>query len=510
MEFDAVFTVKKEIEKETFLRQLLINLGTNVDTPADVVNAKMCDVQESVKELIVCTARVSGICNASVGYDRQEPYTDYENYKEKVGDSYVTRQRVVTKYRTVTDWRPFNTEYSGEATCAAYNDESVISNSNAITAVRTAKSDNIIPKGEATLCSAGLKEVVASCEAEVEWNTVSFPGDHHKDVRFNSTSEVESVSCYKLPYYEVKYTYDGKEYCASCFACGDVVVDCDYPPKNIDIAAEAKKMTKESEKKSKTAWCICFGALGLTAIVCYLLKFSWFWPISIVALVYAIITNKKYNTEYEECTKSLSSNVGAAKIKELKQALINYGYQELSDDESSKAEIESVSITKKPKKFTSKIVICAILSLVMMISSFVVNNNNLHSPKQVIIAVTGMSHEYKENVSPYLYGCYYINTNFKVDAKKTGVEYIKMKVHVKDKKGNELGVLKTSLERMNLDAGQEKTITTTWQENQPEKNEFFSLMYKTNFDDLSFEIEIGSIQFTDGKYYFNKDYNEFN
>ena len=73
MEFDAVFTVKKEVEKDSFLRKLLINLGTNADTPVDVVNAKIGDAQESIKEIIVCTAKVSGICNASVGYDRQEP-----------------------------------------------------------------------------------------------------------------------------------------------------------------------------------------------------------------------------------------------------------------------------------------------------------------------------------------------------------------------------------------------------------------------------------------------------
>ncbi|MBO5892409.1 MAG: hypothetical protein J6Q30_06820 [Oscillospiraceae bacterium] len=115
MEFNAVFTVKKEIEKEAFLRQLLINLGNNAETPVDVVNAEIGEVQESIREVILCTAQVSGTCTASVGYDRQEPYMDYETYKEKVGDKYITRQRPVTKYRTVTDWQLFNTVYSGEA-----------------------------------------------------------------------------------------------------------------------------------------------------------------------------------------------------------------------------------------------------------------------------------------------------------------------------------------------------------------------------------------------------------
>ena len=123
MNFDAVFTVKKEFSKDDFLRELIIELGTRNSTPVDVVDADFKEVKESIREVIVCTAQVEGTCTASIGYDRQEPYTDYETYKEKVGDTYVTRQRAVTKYRTVTDWQIFQTQYAGEATCAAYNSD---------------------------------------------------------------------------------------------------------------------------------------------------------------------------------------------------------------------------------------------------------------------------------------------------------------------------------------------------------------------------------------------------
>ncbi|MBQ0111037.1 MAG: hypothetical protein KBS41_03825 [Oscillospiraceae bacterium] len=497
MEFDAVFTVKKEIEKDSFLRKLLINLGTNTDTPVDVANATIGEVQESYKEIVVCTAKVWGICNASVGYDHEEPYTDYETYREQVGNSYVTRQRPVTKYRTVTDWSPFNTEYFGEATCVANNDKSYINSDVITTAIKTAKSDNIIQKGVAMLCPEGLEKAVWACESNVEHNYVSFPGDHHKDVRFNSTSKIESVSCYKLPYYEVKFNYNGKDYNASCFACGDLVVDYDVPPNNVDIDTEAKEMTNNSKKKSKQAWWICYGALGITAITCYWLKFAWLWPLALIALVYAFLTNRKYNHEYENYTKMLSSEIGTAKIQKLNEALLKYGYQQLDNNEATFAEITNAPVTKEPKGFTTQAVICAILTIILIASSFVVHDNNLHSYKYVYATVAGMSHEYIPDVSGYGYACYYIYADLEIYSKVIGVENISVKIYVKNKKDDELGTMTTSLSRVDIKPGETKTITTTFEERYPENNAFFTQIYNSNFNELKFEIEIESIDFSD-------------
>ena len=46
MNFDAVYTVKKEFGKEEFLRELIIELGLNTGTPVDVVDAEFKDVKE--------------------------------------------------------------------------------------------------------------------------------------------------------------------------------------------------------------------------------------------------------------------------------------------------------------------------------------------------------------------------------------------------------------------------------------------------------------------------------
>ena len=83
MEFDAVFTVKKETSKEEFLRKLLIELASSSKTPVDVVKAKFGEVEESVREAIVCTAHIETDYSASIGFDRTETYWT----KEKKYDS---------------------------------------------------------------------------------------------------------------------------------------------------------------------------------------------------------------------------------------------------------------------------------------------------------------------------------------------------------------------------------------------------------------------------------------
>ena len=152
------------------------------------------------------------------------------------------------------------------------------------------------------------------------------------------------------------------------------------------------------------------------------------------------------------------------------------------------------------------VVIVAIAFVITIYSSY---RNYLHSPKQMKIEVVGMETEYDPEASPYINGCYYIHLDYEIQAKKLGIEYIDLKVHVSEKGGEELGVIRSSLSYIDLEAHDEKVITTSWSENQPEKNDFFSELYDKDFSELEFEFEIGSIQFDDGKYYHNDDYDRF-
>lgn len=370
MNFESVFTVEKEFDKDIFLKELIVKLGTNKDTPVDVVDAEFGEIKESVREVIVCSAHVTGNCRASVGYDRQEPYTDYETYKEKVGDDYVTRQRAVTKYRTVTDWQQFKTDYSGEATCAAYNSDKYGYNDYGIvTALTTAKSESMILTGEATVDKTGLARVVAACESEVESKTVKFPGDRHKDENFNSESKIKTLICYKLPHYELIYTYKEKEYTASCFACGNIVISAETPPNDVDITTIVKEKTKELEKKQKMSWIIFIASLILS---CILAKFVWLFPVVMLLIIIAKNDSDTYRKEYRQYSEQLSQNIAAAKVSALNAALQKYGF-EASENLSESLSNYSIPGAKEvdPVKKSSVIfswVITALFSVMTLLS----------------------------------------------------------------------------------------------------------------------------------------------
>ena len=514
MNFDAVFTVKKEFSKDDFLRELIIELGTRNSTPVDVVDSDFKEVRESIREVIVCTAQVEGTCTASIGYDRKEPYTDYETYKEKVGDTYVTRQRAVTKYRTVTDWQIFQTQYAGEATCAAYNsDEFELDDSEIVSAIKSVNKNSIAETGEAEVNPAGLASAIAACELKVEWNAVKFPGDRHKDQKYDSNSEVLSLTCYKMPYYEVVYTYNGNDYSACCFACGDINIRTETPPNDIDITAIVQEKTEKLEKTKKQSWTLFTVSLIGAAVLCFALKFAWLFPVPIILLLKAKKDSDVYSKKYRECSDSLSKNIAESKVSALTAALERHGYAPLDKDLSDSLENCSVPGAKELKSIKSRVIWSWVLSIILaIVSVFTINSahqENLHSPKQLEISVVSKEVEYNPDVSPYINGCYYIHYDYEIEAKKTGINYIEFKLRIKDKKGNEVGFIRSSISDLNLDAGDEKVITLSLEENQPEKNEFFTELYNTDFKDYKYEIEIGSIQFTDGKYYHNDKYDQF-
>ena len=513
MEFDSVFTVKKEFSKDDFMRQLLVELGTKSNTPVDVVDAEFKEVTESVKEVIVCSASVEGNCTASVGYDRQEPYTDYETYREKVGDSYVTRQRAVTKFRTVTDWKIFQTEYSGNATCAALNsDETTMDNSRIVNAIKSADTDSIVAKGDATVNSVGLREVLSTCETNVEISAVNFPGDHHKDTQYHSTSEIQSLSCYKLPFYEVIYTYKGKNYTASSFACGNINIYATTPPIDIDITTVVQEKTACFEKTKKQSWTLFVISLIVASILCIALKFAWLFFIPILLLIKTKKDHDTYEREYKNCSDSFSKNISQSKLSALQKSLEKHGYEPLSQNFSQSFE-DAASIPGAKKlpsvknRFVWSWVLTVIMTIVSVFTLYSSYKKYMHSPKQVDVHVLSMETEYDPNASGYISGCYYIRFEYEITAKKTGIDYIDVRLNIKDKKGNELGYLTSSLSNINADPGDKKIMVITWEENQPESNEFFTQVYNADFSELQFSYEIGAIQFSDGEYYYG-DYDD--
>lgn len=512
MEFDAVFTVKKETSKEEFLRELLIELASSSKTPADVVKAKFGEVEESVREAIVCSAHIEMDYSASVGYDRQETYwTKEKKYNSSTKQYYYVD---VEKTRTVTDWRPFSSHISGDKTAAAFNESysGIYDNDTIADVIKSTNSDSIVAKGEADVDYEGLEAAKKNCAFFLEMD-ISYPGDHHKDTRTNSDVTVESISCYKLPYYTVEFTYNGKKYSASGFACGNPNIRAELPPNDINIEEEVKKKTDKSKKIKSGTW---YGFLGSFVFACIMCGVGapWLGVLPVAALVAAIYFHAKYNKEYNDTLTSLTTGVTVSKKTALDEALKDHAFEKLSEQEDdafySKAASDNVKYEKthKQKSVKKKAIWSSIVTAILVIVCIVTGSNQanaaLHSPKHLEIDIVSKSEEYKPYVSSYTNGCYYIYFDYEIEAKKVGISDMKVITYVYDKDtGKELGYIATSFSGMNLDKGATKTYSMEWHDNQPEKNNntFFLTVYDMDFEDLEFKHEFDYIHFDDGEYY---------
>ena len=506
MQFDTVCTVKEEISKDDFLRLTLIQLGINKETPLDAVDVEFQEVHKSYREVVLCNAYVEGECTASVGYNRQEAYIAYESYREKVGDSYVTKQRPVTKYKTVTDWHPYSTHYSGKSIKAVYNNkigrncldfrlEKVLPKIDA---------DSIVMEGNAQLSDEALQTAKIACEVAVQSAEVSFPGDLHKDEHYKNTVTVESIACYILPYYEVTYTYRGQEYDAGGFACGTVEIEMEYPPNDHDITDDVQKLTKPLEAKEKTAWLLYTASFVLSIALCFV-KFAWFWPVAVVLLVMAHKSTKAYLAAYQHHSDALSQDVMKSKVQALKDALEKRNMAPLSGALEGALEGYSVNGAKEPKSRDNRIKGCWIITILLVIASLIMGYNNhqeaLHSVENVSVKVVSMEDTYDDSGYSTKY---YVNFGYEIKSKKLGLQRIDLEVVVKDKQGNELGTISSSLQYIEVEKGKPTIINTYLAENNPQDDAFFLSLYEAELEDLEFSYKIKMAQYEDGEYAYGK------
>ena len=516
MEFETVYTAKKERSKEEFLRALLIELAHSTKTPIDVVNASFGEVQESVREAILCTAHVEMDYSTSIGFDRIETYWVKEQKYDSTTKRYYSVD--VPKQRTVTDWQPFQGHIAGDKSCFAFNDDdssaSGIAQHNRLTnVIKSVKRGNIVPKGESEVSDAGLETVKQNCAAVLEMD-IRYPGDRHRDTQTQPLVTVNDVTCFKLPYYEVEYIYKGKKYHASGFACGNINLEAEYPPNDVDVVSTAAKETKPYRIGMFVGW-LAFCASFILACVLVSQEVFLFWIIPLVLLAAAVALHLISNKKYTERIRTLTENTYLIKQKELETVLSDKGYDRLTEEEKTAfpGEDEGKTIALKHKRRGVKLpailgsLAMVVLIIVSSVCGSIAKSNALHSPEQFSISVTSKTQEYKSNVSPYLNGCYYIYLTYRVDANEIGANGIGITTTVYGKNGNKIGTLETNLSDMNLDPGAGKTYSTYLKENQPEENQdtFFIALYNAEYAELTFEIEITDIYFSDGKFWYSED-----
>lgn len=376
--------------------------------------------------------------------------------------------------------------------------------------MKSIDNDNIVAQGQAEVDSESFSRVQMRCEAEVE-SRIAFPGDHYKDFRSNADTTVLSLDCYRLPFYEVEYVYNGKKYKVEAFACGELDVAAEIPPNDINLEALAESNTKKYKTGKIAGWSAFAGSYVFSWIM-FAIGVYWTWCIPLVALATAITFHIIHNKKYSELMRSLKEDNIIQKHSELKAVLSKNEYAPLSTDETEffneKTGGARYAESHKKGKVLGWAIFGGVLALILLITSLIggasANKAKLHSPEQVTIALVAKTQEYDPDASPYINGCYYIYLEYQIKAGKIGVEYIQLKTSVTDKSGKALGTITSSLDTMNLKAGEQRKYETYLQENQPQKNGFFSALYDADYGDLVFSYEILAIRFSDGEYYHGK------
>ena len=238
--------ISAEHEKNEFLREALISFGKD-GAPSEFFEQEV-NFAEKEHTIVEVFETASYSYQASVGYDREEPYIDKEiyfekepyidneryydtntkTYKTKTVTKYkdVQRERPVTKYKSVTDWSPWNGKGEHIVYSAADNDpEGYIDSQMFLDAYYSSKESSHTPKNNGKCSQPSEEAVLNACAknlSQIKAQIISeLPGDRSKDLTVNVEESKQSISMFIAPEYTATVSYDGKAYEKKSFPFGD-------------------------------------------------------------------------------------------------------------------------------------------------------------------------------------------------------------------------------------------------------------------------------------------------
>lgn len=501
MEFDNIFGAKKEHTAKDFLRSLLINLANEGETPVDIGKAKFSAITSRTRETILAHTHIEMDYSVSIGYDREETYIEKKQKRDPTTNRYYYEEE--KKTRIVTDWSPHSGHIGGDVTTAAFNEKCSLRGLDQhdliLDVIRSISKSSFIVSSNATPSNYGIQTIRENSK-DIMRSRISLPGDRYKD--FNATAQIkaDSISCWKLPYYDTQFTYNGETYKAGGFASGNYNLTSELPPNDVNLEQVAEKETEKSQN-AMIAWWAAFIGLFIAAVEFFSIDIYWFWVVVTISLIVAICMHRNYNKKFNEKLASLSDDIASSKIKALKNTLKKYAFEPLSKEEEASFKKKCESNKNDYQSYHNRtggkgIAILACIATVILIGvSFTKHKEALHSPEQITISVTSKTE------TNSLKGNYIISFNYQISANKVGVSDMEIIMHISDKSGQQLATLTTNLKDMALSAGSTKNYSVEWTTKYPSSN--FSTVYDGSLQNLVFEYELDEIRFDDGEYYRN-------
>ena len=337
--FDHVITVAAERDKKEFFRSALLFLTELPTTPTDVTKAKFGKVTEGVAEVVSCSAHVRLMYSASIGYDREEYYTTRE--KQYVNGQY--RMVEVEKKRTVTDWQPYSGTIEDHVVTALFNGGlGALSKYGDVWDFRLMQVlDSIdddsmsFDQESAKVAPTTVGEAKKVCAERLE-QEITYPGDHVKDKVIRPTVEMQGMTCYKIPYYEVEFEYEGGTYQVFGFAAGDDLMLGIVPKVNTSLQQTVKKAKIISSVTIAATYIVTVSFALISLVSCILYFYDLGLTLSLIGLPFAIaepvfltLYKKKVQNDLTNC----GEKIGVEKVNELVATLSSFGLDPLSQEE---------------------------------------------------------------------------------------------------------------------------------------------------------------------------------
>ena len=343
--------------KESFLRKTFIKFARKQNVKPKLLESTF-EVEVFHKEYYVFLGEVECNFTCSIGYNRTENYVEMER-KQKLIKQYDGSSKwewvnePVNKTRTVTDWQPYSGSKTGKSFVAIRTNGESDEECWDLIKYLAGKSEEYDEEIEleSEIVATGKNELARDFRIETK---IGLPGDNSKDFSSNENVEILEVRKYKVPFFRVKFNYNGKEKSFEHNALVDkfsVTLDKDeteelkYKP--LDTAKIAKERVKTLTKLRNIAWLsiipigILLGILGMAEVVKSTFLSSII-PVAvfIIAIVLTVKRSSKYNSikgelDYKE--KRKKENILNEKHKKvyevLKKALENHGLKSATFDE---------------------------------------------------------------------------------------------------------------------------------------------------------------------------------
>jgi hypothetical protein len=205
--------------QQEFHNFLLTKMAEDMNSPDDLI--EMSTIDEETLYYVPCyfsSGSITADWTASFGYDRQEPYTDYETYTDSRGRSHT---RPVTRYRTVTDWRPASGRANGRYLTQAYAGEPipplVESSLNGLTGDLASYTPMMVTGCEVKPFAKGLEDVRQTIDRQINKRVQDIvfsyaQGDHQRNWSYNPHITVDFEKPGLLPVGKGTFTYRDKQY----------------------------------------------------------------------------------------------------------------------------------------------------------------------------------------------------------------------------------------------------------------------------------------------------------